>query len=195
MRHCFAFHIEEFGPGNIIQNPKPGDFALTRGHEWTGVMIRIGERLRYRGPNRRFAYWNHAALITDSNGGIIEALGSGVQAGNISKYTPIDYQVVRLENVSDEDREHEVAFAKDCLARNQKYGYLTILSIALSLLFGGRLGFGIDGQEICSGLVGRALERTGEVFAEEPWHMMPADLAQAYQVEPPKARPLMQHPH
>jgi len=149
-------------------------------------MIRIGERLRYRGPNRKFAYWNHTALFTDTNGGIIEALGSGVQAGNISKYTPIDYQVVRLDGVSNEDRQHEVAFAKDCLARNQKYGYLTILSIALSLLFGGRLGFGIDGQEICSGLVGRALERTGEVFAEEPWHMMPADLAQAYQVEPPK---------
>lgn len=35
-------------------------------------------------------------------------------------------------------------------------------------------------------LCGRALERTGEIFNEDPWQMMPADLAQAYQVEPPK---------
>ncbi len=186
MQHRISFHIREFGPGESIQNPKPGDFVLTRGHEWTSFMIRVGERLRYRGADRKFAHWNHAALFTDPNGGIIEALGSGVRAGNISKYTPIDYKVVQLENVSDEDCQHEVAFAKDCVAKNDKYGFLTILSIALSLLFGGRLGFGIDGQEICSGLVGRALERTGEIFEEEPWHMMPADLAQAYQVEPPK---------
>ena len=108
-----------------------------------------------------------------------------MKAGNISKYKPIDYHVVRLDSVSDEDREHEVAFAKDCVAKQDKYGYVTILSIGLSLLFGGRLGFGIDGQEICSGLVGRALERTGEIFEEDPWHMMPADLAAAYQVDPP----------
>ncbi len=186
MQHKIRFHIEEFGPGKSIQNPERGDFVLTRGHEWTSVMIRVGERLRYRGENRKFAFWNHAALFTDENGGIIEALGSGVKAGNISKYAPIDYHVVRLDDVSDEDRQHEVAFAKDCVAKHDKYGYLTILSIALSLLFGGRLGFGIDGQEICSGLVGRALERTGEIFEEDPWHMMPADFAQAYQVEPPK---------
>lgn len=186
MQHRIGFHIEEYGPGKSIQNPKPGDFVLTRDHDWTSEMIRVGERLRYRGENRRFAHWNHAALFTDGSGGIIEALGSGVKAGNISKYTPIDYQVVRLDGISDGDRQHEVAFANDCVAKHEGYGYLTILSIAFCLLFGGRLGFGIDGQEICSGLVGRALERTGEVFDEEPWHMMPADLAQAYQVEPPK---------
>ena len=149
-------------------------------------MIRVGERLRYRGRNRKFAYWNHAALFTDENGGIIEAVGSGVKSGNISKYISIDYHVVRLDSVSDEDREHEVEFARDCVARHEKYGRLTLISISLALLFGCRLSFGIDGQEICSGLVGRALERTGEIFEMEPWHMMPADLALAYQVEPPK---------
>lgn len=47
-------------------------------------------------------------------------------------------------------------------------------------------GLGIVGQEIGSGLVGRALERTGEIVEEDPWRMMPADLAQAYEVKPPK---------
>jgi hypothetical protein len=186
MQHRISFHIENFGPGISIENPEPGDFVLTRGKGWTSVLIRVGERLRYRGKNRKFSYWNHAALFTDANGGIIEALACGVRAGNISKYTPIDYHVVRLDGVSVQDRQHEVAFATYCVAKHAKYGYLTILGIALSLLAGGRVYFGIDGQEICSELVGRALERTGEIFEKEPWHMMPADLAQAYQVEPPK---------
>jgi len=185
VRHNIQFHIQEFGPGESIQDPRPGDFALTRGHDWTSFMIRVGERLRYRGPNRKYAYWNHALLFVDDKGGIIEALGSGVTPGNISKYTPVDYHVVRLDGVSDGDRLHEVAFGDDCVAKHREYGYLTIVSIALSLLFGGRLGFGIDGQEICSGLVARALERTGEIFEIDSWHMMPADLAAAYQVEPP----------
>ena len=96
-------------------------------------MIRVGERLRYRGEGRKFAYWNHAALFTDENGGIIEALGSGVKVGNISKYTPIDYHVVRLDGVSDEDRQHQVAFAKDCVAKHDKYGYFSSFDIRMGL--------------------------------------------------------------
>jgi hypothetical protein len=187
MRHNIQFRLEKFGPGASIQNPKRGDFVLTRGHDWASSMITVGQWLRYHGENERFAYWTHTALFTDENGGIIEALGSGVMDGNISKYTPIDYTVVRIEGVSDQDRQHEVGFAQDCRDKNAEYGYTTIISIALSLLCGGRFGFGIDGQEICSGLVARALERTGEIFEREPWHMMPADLAQWYQVEPPPA--------
>jgi hypothetical protein len=185
MEHRIQFHIQKFGPGESIQDPKPGDFALTRGQEWTSFMIRVGERLRYRGPDRKYAYWNHALLFVDDKGGIVEALGSGVTPGNISKYTPVTYHVVCLDDVSDKDRRHAAAFAEYCAEKHEKYGYLTIASIALSLLFGGRLGFGIDGQEICSGLVARALERTGEIFEIDSWHMMPADLAAAYEVEPP----------
>ena len=186
MKHRFTYHIEVCGPGESVANPQPGDFLLTRGEAWTSLLIRVGERLRYRGTARKYAYRNHAALLADAQGGIFEALGSGVQEGNISKYQEGVYHLVRLDGVSEEDRAHEVEFAKYCLGKHQRYGYLTIVSIALSLLFGGRLGFGIDGEEICSGLVARALERTGEIFDLEPWHMMPADLAAAYDVEPPE---------
>ena len=185
MKHRIQYHIQRFAAGESIQDPKLGDFALTRGHDWPSFLIRVGERLRYRGPDRKFAYWNHALLFVDDKGGIVEAIGSGVTPGNISKYKSVPYHVVRLDGVSDADRSHEVAFANDCVAKHRKYGYLTIVSIALSLLFGGRLGFGIDGQEICSGLVARSLERTGEIFEVDSWHMMPADLAAAYDVEPP----------
>jgi hypothetical protein len=80
------------------------------------------------------------------------------------------------------NRTHEVEFAQACL--NEHYGWLTIVSIAFCLLTGSKLGFGVDGQEICSALVARCLERTGEIFPTDPWHITPADLAKYFNVRP-----------
>src|SRR5260370_38894582 len=77
-------------------------------------------------------------------------------------------------------------FALACL--NDEYGWLKILSIALSLLFASKLGFGVDGKEICSALVARCLERTGEIFPQDPWPIMPADLAKYFDVKPGDAK-------
>lgn len=60
-----------------------------------------------------------------------------------------------------------------------------IISIAISLLFGGKFTFGFDGQFICSGLVARSLERTNAIFDRSPSHIMPADLAKYFRVTPP----------
>ena len=179
--------VQTFAPGQQVVDPLPGDFILTHGTSWTSRLIRFGEALRYWGPDKPFARWNHAAIFINRQGDIIEALGGGVQQRNISVYTPTEYHVVHLENVLDVNRVHEVEFAQACL--NDHYGFLTIVSIALSLLAGSKLGFGVDGQEICSALVARCLERTGEIFPIDPWHMMPADLAKYYKVLPadPKA--------
>ncbi len=181
------FVIKRCGPGQTVQSGdyRRGDFVLTRGHGIISWLIRFGQGLRYWGPERKYTYWNHTALFVDEHGGIVEALGRGVARNNISKYDPIDYHVVSLTAISDEDRDQEVEFADYCLEKHQGYGFVTIASITLSLLTGMKLGFGIDGQEICSGLVSRALERTGAIFLQEPWHMMPADLAKRYQVDPP----------
>jgi hypothetical protein len=59
------------------------------------------------------------------------------------------------------------------------------VSIAYTLLTGGKFTFAIDGEAICSGLVARAMERTGAIFNRTPTHVMPADLAKYYDVEPP----------
>ena len=161
---------------------QPGDFLLTQGHGITSRLIHFGQALRYWGADRKYAFWSHTALVVSSGGEIVEALGSGVRRSNISKYSEKSRHVVHLSGVSDSDRSQIVRFAEHCL--KQKYGYLTIVSIAFSLLTGAKLSFGIDGQEICSGLVARALERAGEIFSEEPWHMMPASLAKFYDVTP-----------
>src|SRR5438552_2113579 len=145
-------------------------------------MIRFGQSLRIHGEDRKYTHWNHAAMFVDTDGAIIEALGAGVQQRNISAYDHSEYHVVRI-GASDEDRAEAVAFARWALG--EPYAWLTIVSIAFSLLVGGKFTFSFEGQQICSGLVARALEHTHAIFNRSPSHVMPADLAKYYQVEPP----------
>jgi uncharacterized protein YycO len=176
-----ATRFQHYPPGQQVHDARPGDFLLTHSNTWTGRLIRFGQRLRYTGADAKYAHWNHAALFVDDAGDVIEALGAGVQLRNVSVYRQTEYHVVYLEDVFDEDRQEEAAFAYHCL--NDKYGYLTDLSLGLSLLTGMKLGFGIDGQMICSGLVARSLERTGEIFDVDTWRATPADLAKHFQVK------------
>src|SRR4029079_6941881 len=78
-----------------------------------------------------------------------------------------------------------LAFADWVVARHARYGMLTILSLALSMLTGSKLTFFVDGQFICSGFVARAMERTGTLFDRDPVHITPADLAKYYGAQPP----------
>ncbi len=172
----------------------PGDFLLTHSSGIYGSLIRFGEAIRYWGKEKLFAHWSHAAIFVDEEGNIIEALGGGVQKRNIAVYRGTEYVVVHLPVTTiAADRMEAVAFAEYCL--NDKYGWFTIVNIALCLLTGAKIGFGVDGQQICSALVARCIERIGEIFTEgEPWHLMPADLAKHFDVritgdkgEPPHA--------
>lgn len=175
-----------YAPGEdaAVADYEPGDFILTHGNTWVSRLIRVGQRLRFWGADRKYAWWNHTAMIVSPDGKLIEALGAGVLLTHISRYKHTQYHLVHLGDTADpHDREQVVEFAQWC--RGQKYGYLTIVSIALSLLTGGKFTFGFDGQSICSGLVARALERTDAIFNRSPSHTMPADLAKYFQVEPP----------
>ena len=176
---------QTFGPQEEISDPVPGDFILTHGRAWTSKLIRFGQRLRFRGHDAKYARWNHAAIFVDERGDLVEALGGGVQRRNISVYKPTEYTVVSIDAIVQvaADRQQVVQFAEWSLG--QPYGFLTIGSIAYGLLTGGTFTFGFDGQHISSGLVARALERTGAIFNRSPSHVMPADLAKYFQVEPP----------
>jgi hypothetical protein len=170
-----------FGPiAAGVPTVHPGDFLLTHSAAWTGKLIRFGQRIRFTGEDAKYAHWNHAALFVNYSGDIIEALGAGVQLRNVSVYRDTEYHVVYLQNVSDEDRAQEVAFAQHCL--HDRYGWLTDASLGLSLLTGSKFGFGINGQMICSGLVARCLERTGEIFEFDSWNATPAELAKHFKV-------------
>ena len=117
-----------------------------------------------------------------ANGAIIEALGPGVQRNTLAAYHGTQYTVVHIE-ASDEDRKEMVAFAEHWIGG--RYDWATIVSITLSLLTGAKFSFGFAGQQICSGLVARALERTTAIFDQEPSHVMPAELAKMFAVVPP----------
>jgi uncharacterized protein YycO len=194
-RRLAAFQAVRYGPHESVptsQNAaaqatgkpaaRPGDFILTHSTGLYGSLIRFGEALRYWGSDKVFAHWSHAAIFADESGNIIEALGGGVQKRNISVYEGTEYVVVHLPAAtSPVDRQQAVEFAEFCL--NDSYGWLTIASISLCLLTGSKLSFGVDGQQICSALVARSLERIGEIFTEnEPWQLMPADLAKHFDV-------------
>lgn len=118
-----------------------------------------------------------------TEGDLIEAVGAGVVPSHLAKYDGVEYHLVRI-SASPEDRAQAVAFARASL--QQGYGYATVVSIAISLATGAKFSFGFNGQQICSGLVARALERTSAIFQQEPSHITPAELAKLYGAEPPR---------
>ena len=142
-------------------------------------MIRFGQKLRIHGSDRRHVRWTHAALIVDRDGSLIEAVGTGVRRWHLDRYREDDYVVVRI-HTSKENRDEVVRFAEWALERGSSYSRLSTVSIALSMLTGSRLTFFIDGQFVCSGLVARALERTGSIFDRDSAHIAPADLAKYF---------------
>lgn len=160
----------------------PGDFILTHSSGIYGKLIRFGEAIRCWGPDKIFAHWSHAAMFINEAGDIVEVLGGGVQQRNISVYHGTEYVVVHLPAATMPlDRQQAVESAEFSL--NDPYGWLTIVSVALCLLTGAKFSFGVDGQQICSALVARCIERIGEIFPEgDPWHLAPADLAKHFDV-------------
>jgi hypothetical protein len=176
--------VDRFGPGEEAGPSQyaPGDFILTHSSGLFGRLIRFGEALRYWGPERAYARWNHAALIASTSGDLIEALSVGVVETHISRYKPTEYFLVHLhdEDADMRDRQQAVAYARYCVGEG--YSWLTICNIALALLTGCRFTFGVDGQVICSGLVARCLERTAIIFEGSASNISPADLARQFKV-------------
>lgn len=172
---------EQAAPGDY----QPGDFILTHGSHISSRIIRFGQTIRFRGDERKYTWWSHAAIVRRHNGDLIEAINAGVIETNISRYKDTEYHLVHLDDTLADahDRAQAVKFAEASLG--QKYGFVMVASIGLSLLTGAKFAFGYDGQSICSGLVARALERSSAIFERSPSHTLPADLAKMFQVEPP----------
>ena len=172
-------HAERAGPGEAARFFQRGDFVLVAGTRFNSGLIRFGQKLRIHGADRRHVKWTHAALIVDRTGSLIEAVGTGVRRWHLDRYRDDDYVVVRI-HTSEENRDEVVRFAEWALSRGASYSRLSTVSIGLSMLTGSRLMFHIDGQFVCSGLVARALERTGSIFDRDSAHIAPADLAKYF---------------
>lgn len=173
--------VEAFGPGEQPEVWEPGDILLTHGGTLFSRIIRVSQRIRIHGDDRRYTYWNHAALVVSADGDLIEVQKPGVVRTHASKYRPKDVRLVKV-CADERDRAQVLEFAEWAVAHHRGFGRVTILSILLTLMTGGKFSFFVDGTEICSGFVARAQERTGAIFSRQPSHIMPADLAKYYRV-------------
>jgi uncharacterized protein YycO len=157
----------------------PGDFLLV---STTGILakfIRFGQFLRYHGKMKPFAHWNHAAMVIDEDGSIVEAVGRGVVISNISEYKDVEYYYVST-HLNKQSREQVVAASKNFV--KDKYGFVTIISIAMELLTGIKIQFNASNSIICSAVVSQSLWAGGIIFDRNPYQMMPADLASAFDI-------------
>lgn len=154
----------------------PGDFILTTKDSFFHRLIAIGQSFRFP---KQYAKYTHCALVVDKQGSLIEADSEGILHRSLGDYLSKDYVYIHIK-ASPEDRAEAVAFANSCI--QNPYGWFTALSIGLSMLTGLKFSFGFQGQEVCSGLIARSLERTQFIPPTDASHIPPALLAQMYQV-------------
>jgi uncharacterized protein YycO len=166
-------------PGEVPGKYVPGDFILVSTKGILARFIRLGQFIRYHGKMKPFSHWNHAAMVVDTDGTIVEAVGRGVVYSNISEYEGVEYYYVNTK-LNKQSRDQSVAAAKSFI--KDKYGWLTIFSITFELLTGIKLQFTNGNTMICSAVVGQSLWAGGIIFDTNPYQMMPADLASAFNV-------------
>jgi len=173
------FNYEHFPVGVKATNFQPGDFILVETGGIAAKTIRLGQLIRYHGRMKPFAKWNHAAIITDVDGTLIEARPTDVTRANISEYTNFSVYVVHT-NLDEQSQKQTIAAAESFL--NDKYGWITILSIMVQLLTGIKVQISFGNSIICSALVAQSLWAAGVIFSDNTYQMMPADLAAAFNI-------------
>lgn len=163
-----------YGPGDAPLRTQPGDLILTHRDQLPSRLIAFGQRLRFRGANSSCAHWSHVACVVGNEGELVEALGNGVQATNLSRYRDVEFHYVPIDATL-EDRRQMATFATTCVGR--PYGYMEIVSLGLTLLTGAKFAFGNPGTLICSAMGAQMLCRGDYIFDRDPNRMMPADVA------------------
>ena len=149
-----------------------GDVGWVEQQDFTSWWIRFAQHRKY-GKDASEAQWNHVFMVSGAQGEIIEADPSGVSAGNLSEYSGA---TVTLRRPAYTGAAPFTAVAAMRKLQGDKYGFLTIASVALSMLTGTKLRFGLSGTEICSGAVSYALTRANIDMGLDCEFNTPADV-------------------
>jgi hypothetical protein len=146
--------------------PRAGLVGLTHGKGAISGAIRFGQRLRFPAE---FCKWNHAFLMVDEET-LIEMGGHGAQQRQLlAAYSDTEHVLV------DPGYELDLDFARWALQHHAEYGYMTIASLAASLMTGTAVEFGVKGRMICSGLVAACANE--HEWKADPSHVTPAEVA------------------
>lgn len=172
-----------FPAGTPITGTQAGDLVLVRHGSLMAKLIRFGQRIRYRGDLRPFAWCNHAAIVV-SPGQLIEQQGRGGTQVSLDEYVFEDVAVVRLE-LTPAEQVDVAAFAHWTLGLG--YSWLTVAGIVVDLLTGWRLSIGSGLRLICSAAASKALEHGGTFIPDRMSEsILPADLARLFEVTLPE---------
>jgi uncharacterized protein YycO len=159
--------VERVPAGQDASNPQPGDFILVHRKGLAAAIIRFGEG----GP------YSHAAYV-ETPDTLIESLTRGTVRTPLSVYRDMEYAIVRT-HLSAEDEAQATAFVVSCVG--QVYGWPEIAGLALRYLTPGQgLWFGMDGTEICSGLVAQGQVRGWANFPTNAATVSPEGLRRYY---------------
>ncbi len=159
--------------------PQRGDIVLVKNRTFISYIIRIGEWLRFHKDT-----WSHVAIAVDDEGGLIEALWSGVKETHISKYENVTYMIVKTgTTILGDDRDWGQALAYLRSQLNKEYGFLTLIGTATRFFIPGHNFMFISSHNICSGLAAQALTRGSFIGTVQPVTMSPTELAENLGVE------------
>lgn len=154
-----------------------GDLVFCYNTSLVGRAIRLAERLRWRSGSS----YNHVAILDNKTAGswtLIEAVGRGVTRG--SPLTSSDrkngYVIVPLPEGT--CREDVLAFARAQVGT--KYGYLTLVSILVTLFSPKFVNVMLPNTWICSALAGESLRCGGWIHTfGDIYQVSPAELSEA----------------
>lgn len=210
-------NIAFFGRGEDAPDFDTGDLLLTHGQMITSKLVRFGQRLRFRGEDRKYAYWSHVAIFLNDKGDLAEALLQGVVRTKIESYRDQRYYVIRV-NSEQVNRERVSTFLESVLGYRgyeeklpvwpafkrllkyqfvgggpvERYGVRTVLNVCATYVTGWGVISPADNTAICSGLGAEASVRLrGDIIYEEPlYKVSPASIAKHFGIEPINMNPL-----
>lgn len=158
---------------------KPGDFGLTTLAGWSGLGIKLGEWANGDG----FRNYQHAFMVLDDAGRILEAAPGGAHYGTVSEYAAETVVYSSWDLTDDQRGALIVAATKYLDTPYSALDYFALVAHRLHIPAPGLKSYVADsGHMICSQLVDQVYQDAGlQLFADHRWpgYVTPASLERA----------------